>query len=163
MTNRVPTLPQPPIVYGPSEINEWISGSFGSRGPGPSAKRARAIEGMAVQVWSDSVPPVRARSVVVLEALGYGLEGLAAKPPLRFRKGHRTIVVRFHPSILKEAVTVAVRFAPPVTAHTATKIADGFADEFPLRKVSMTDAPRDARPPRDQRLRSTAKRRSDRP
>lgn len=141
--NRVPTLPQPPIVWGPSEINEWIRGSFPSEARGPSRpKHARRIRGLTVKVWSDSVPPVRARVVVALEALGYGLKGTEARPPLVFRKGDRAIVVRFHPSLLGEAVSVALRFAPPVSITTPTKIAGALADEFPLGKVSMTEAPR---------------------
>jgi len=118
---------------------------------------------MAVRVWSDSVPSVRARVVVVLEALGYALEGVAARPPLEFRKGHRTIVVRFHPSLLKEAVTVAVKFAPPAPSNTATKIVGALADEFPLGKVTMTEAPRDALTLRREGTRSAAKPRSGRP
>lgn len=162
---RVPTLPQPPIVYGPSEVNEWIRGAYPSQALGSSAaKRARRIEGMAIKVWSDSMLPVRARVIVVLEALGYALEGVAERPPLRFRKTHRTIVVRLHPSILREAVTAALRFAPPALPDTATAIVDGIAREFPLGKVSMAKAARTAPPPRRERASSAvAKPRRHRP
>jgi len=88
---------------------------------------------------------VRARVVVALRALGYGLKGIEARPPLVFRKGDRAIAVRFLPSLLGHAVSVAVKFAPPVSGTTPSKIAKALADEFPLGKVSMTEAPRTAR------------------
>jgi len=137
----VPTLPQPPIVWGPSEIDDWIRGSFPSKAHGPSgAKHAKRIRGLTVKVWSDSVPSVRARVVVALEALGYVLEGAEARPPLVFRKGDRVIVVRFLPSLLGNALSVAMKFTPPVLGGTRTKIARALAAEFPLSKVVVTEA-----------------------
>jgi len=128
-------------VWGPSEVDEWIRGSFPSEGRGPSGpRRAKRIRGLAVKVWSDSVSSVRDRVVVALKALGYVLEGVETRPPLVFRKGDRAVVVRFHPSLLGDAVTVAVKFVPSVSETTPTKIASALAEEFPLGKVSMTQA-----------------------
>ena len=152
MPGRVPTLPQPPIVWGPSEVDEWIRGSFPSEGRGPSGpKHAKRIRGLSLKVRSDSVPSVRAQVVVALKALGYTLKGTESRPPLVFRKGDRAVEVRFHPSLLREAVSVAVKFAPPVSEMTPTRIAKALADEFPLGKVSMTEAPRAERAGRGDR------------
>ncbi len=100
------------------------------------------IAGLAVKVWSAPVSSVRPRVVRVLEALGYVLMGKASRPPLAFRKADRGIVVRFHPSLLGDAVTVTAKFDSPVSPTTPTKIVRALADEFPLGKVSMTEAAR---------------------
>jgi len=138
-------------------VDEWIRGSFPSEGRGPSGpRRAKRIRGLAVKVWSNSVPSVRARVGVALKALGYILEGMETRPPLVFRKGDRVVMVRFHPSLLGDAVSVAVKFVPPVSETTPTKIASALADDFPLGKVSATEAPR-AEWARNDRTRVSAK------
>jgi hypothetical protein len=76
-----------------------------------------------------------------------------------FSKGERTIMVRFHPALLRESLTVAVKFAPHAPPSTATKIVDALAKEFPLGKVSMTEARTAAKARRRKRSRSAAKQR----
>lgn len=112
-----------------------------------------------MRVWSDSLPAVRDRVVAAIESLGYAAEGAAAMPPLMFSKGERTIVVRFHPALLRESLTVAVKFAPHAPPSTATKIVDALTEEFPLGKVSMTEERTAAKAMQRERPRSAAKRR----
>ena len=115
-----------------------------------------------MRVWSDSLPAVRDRVVAAIESLGYAAEGASATPPLVFSKGARTIVVRFHPALLRESLTVAVKFAPHAPPSTATKIVGALAEEFSLGKVSMTEARTAAKALQRERLMSQAKLRKHR-
>lgn len=145
MPDRVRTLAQPPIVWGPSEVNEWISGSFPSESHGASTRRRlRGIRGITVRVLADAVPPVRARIVEAFGTLGYTAE--STTPPLRYAKGGRTIVARFLPALLKDSVTVTMKFAPPAHHGTAERILRWLEEEFPLGKVTLTEAPPDEGP-----------------
>ena len=138
VADRVRTLAQPPLVWGPSEINAWIEGSYPSKGKkgGRAASRAPTVASLAVKVWTDSTEAVRGVVVEALEALGYRREATASTR-LELRKGNRSVVARFRASLLKDAVSVALRFDPPTTRSVPRRIVRTLEGAFPLEKVSL--------------------------
>lgn len=151
MSDRPRTLAQPPLVWGPSEINEWIEGSYPSeaRSTRREGKHAVRVSGITAKVWADSMAAVRDRISETVKGLGFAITTEKGSD-LAAIKGDRRIRARFRRSIVSDSVTVFLHFEPPVHLSTVKKVVEDLTEAFPVAKVSLRKVSRgsSARNPR---------------
>ncbi len=106
--------PEPPWVWGPSDVGTWIEGTHpGGRAPhlGPS-RAAKKVAALRVKVDGGSAHDVLAAVADALPAIGFPhVERRGAR--LVGSEGLLRVEARVHGSLLGGGVVVSVRFEPP--------------------------------------------------
>ena len=128
------TVPQPPWVWSPSEVNNWIRGAY------PSKKRTHKEE----RKGSETVPRLRF-SVLgsdedrVRGVLSEGLEAIgvtvADEPPSKAGARKHVAVVSVHRALLRSRVHVSVQFDPPIHPSSCGKLLDRLSRSLHLADV----------------------------
>ena len=130
--------PQPPWVWGPSEVNAWIRDAFPSKAERPrrrASRRAPTVRRVRVRILE--APPERVRAALVdgLAAIGYGAATGSPHRVTAEKRGHRALAT-IHRSVLWRGVVVSIRFDPPVRRFSSRHLLRLFTERFRVVGVS---------------------------
>ena len=134
--------PQPPWVWGPSEVNAWIRGAYPSKGRPPKERRrhlAPSVRRLRIRILDASVDRVRAGVAEGLAAVGWHpAAGTSHRIAAKVRG--RSVVATIHRSWVWRGVVVSLRFQPPIKRSSSRHLLQHFADRFRVAHVSAGEA-----------------------
>jgi len=140
-----PALPQPPWVWGPGEVNEWMRSAYPSnrrrahgvrKGPETITRLRMVVDGL-------DVVRVRTETEGALSSIGLGIAGTPAK------RTRPRVVAKFRRSWVGEHVQVVLRFTPPIHGSSCKRIVRRLGDHLRVLTVSVSKG-RGLLPPKSQ-------------
>ncbi len=130
------SLPQPPWVWSPSEVDRWIREAYPSKGRPHRHGRTGPETVTRLRFWALEVDAGRVRALLAdsLDGIGVTMAGgrTAGSSP---GKRKRLAVVSLRRALLRARVHVSVRFEPPIHPSSCRRLLDRLA-----RGVRITDA-----------------------
>jgi len=142
MSDRAVMPPQPPWVWGPSEVNAWIRAAYPSAARAPTRRAQREIPNvrrLRIRVVDAEVETVRAGIVEGLAAVGFGT-AVGSRHRLTAKARTRRAVASIHHSMLWRGVVASIRFDPPVKRFSSRHLLHLFARRFHVVDVSADEA-----------------------
>lgn len=134
--------PQPPWVWGPSEVNAWIRDAYPSRAERPrrrSSRRVPSVRRVRVRILEASPAHIRATLIDGLAAIGYGAATGTPHRVAAKKQSHRAVAT-IHRSVLWRGVVVSIRFDPPVKRFSSRHLLHLFTERFHVVDVSSDAA-----------------------
>lgn len=128
-------LPQPPWVWGPTEVNEWIRSAYPS-----NRRRARSVRKgpsiitrLRLTVEGSDTRHVRTATAEALNSIG---SAMAASPTGQAR---RRVVVAFRQSLMDRRIFVSLRFKPPIHASSCRRIVERLGGQVRVLSMSVRE------------------------
>jgi len=128
--------PEPPWVWGPSEIDDWIRGTHPStrRTRGASRNFAAKIAHFRVKLGGASVREVRLALVHAFEAIGFPAVDQRGSR-ITATGSARRAVAHVHGSVIGSRVVVSIRFEPPTFRSKCKHVLHLLSDRFEVLSV----------------------------
>ena len=140
-----PALPQPPWVWGPGEVNEWMRSAYPSnrRRAHGVRKGPETITRLRIVVDGLDVVRVQTETEGALSSIGLEIGGTPAK------RTRPRVVAKFRRSWVGEHVQVVLRFNPPIHGSSCKRIVRRLSDHLRVLAVSVSKG-RGLLPPKSQ-------------
>lgn len=130
-----PSLPQPPWVWGPAEVNEWIRSAYPS-----NRRRARSvrkgpevISRLKIIVKGSDASYVRTVTAEALKSIGLTMAGSPTS------QARRRVVAVFRQSLIGQQVHVSLRFNPPIHNSSCRRIVERLTGRVRILSVSVRE------------------------
>ena len=125
-------VPEPPWVWGPAEVNEWIRAAYPSKRRHAHAARkgAEIVTRLRIVVEGADAQRLRVLMTDAVESIGLTMTG-----PPGGRDGHRVVGV-FRRSLGHARVHVSLRFNPPIHVSSVKRIVERVGGQVHIVGVS---------------------------
>ncbi|HLE54653.1 MAG TPA: hypothetical protein VI999_05405 [Thermoplasmata archaeon] len=136
MTRRgTPVPPQPPWVWGPTEVREWIRGAYPSKRHRAQSVREgpEIITRLRIVAEGSDAEQVRAATENALDSVGLTLWASEVEGAR-----HRVVAV-LRRSLVGERLHVSLRFTPPIHVSSCKQIVARLGEEVRILGVSIRE------------------------
>jgi len=134
------SLPEPPWVWGPTEVNRWIRDAYPSmRRPRKSKREGpERIKRLRIHIDDPNTDMITKRLGEALRSIGVAVN--PSTLPLASAKVERhTAIARVHQTVTGRRIHVSVRFSPPIHRSSCEQVLSLLSRRFRLVRVSARE------------------------